>query len=147
MRRYIEAYISIGDMSIDTKLLNKTSAPSPNNRGEFFFICLPVWLQVGTENSLRVQFQHYIPQGKKQSHFSIIIFNLLFCSKRQATLTVVRTRVACLSCHSVRSCRTFETVGISDISESSAQPDRCQLIRKYMTNTTFLCTNYKLQSK
>jgi len=40
--------------------------------------------------------------------------------KKGATLTVERTRLACFSCHSVRSCLTFETAGTSDNSVSSA---------------------------
>ena len=41
-------------------------------------------------------------------------------NKKGATLTVERTSLACFSCHSVRSYLTFEIVGISDISKSSA---------------------------
>lgn len=56
-------------------------------------------------------------QTRNESPFHFFIG----CFQRQgATLTVERTRLACLSCHCVRSWRTFETVGTSDIPASSA---------------------------
>ena len=51
--------------------------------------------------------------------------------KSCVTFTVDSTRIACLACHSVRSCRTFETVGTSDIGASSVKNAKLHISTYY----------------
>lgn len=60
------------------------------------------------------------PRHREDWMYYFKFYNLQTVSSTELTLTVERTRLACFTCHSLRSFLTFDSVGISDTSESSA---------------------------